>query len=111
MPSSSSTSSPVLSSVDVMRFAEHARQAKSANEAYLAAYPELQRLLADLVRACCVEQPADVRAFLKDYVRKYRAEDEERGQVPPDEGITAPGYQRAGVESGASLTLDDDDEE
>ena len=107
---------PVLSSVDVFRFAEQARQAKALNEAYLQAYPALKRLLFDVVRACVAARPADAVGFACEYVRRYDEREEDRGQVPRDEGITAPGYVRgaagaAGVEAGASLMLGEESDE
>ena len=112
MPSSAAK---VLSSVDVFRFAEQARQHKAANEAYLQGYPELKQLLFDLTRACLVEKPHDVRAFAADFVANYAPSEADKGQVAPDLGITAKGYVK-GLASGAlgggeSLELDDDDED
>jgi hypothetical protein len=101
---------PVLTSQQVFGFAEQARLAKAANEAYLATTPALARLLRDLVRACVVAQPADAAAFAREYVRRYDGAEPDRGQVAPDLGITAPGYVREGLAMD-SLALDEDEEE
>ena len=100
---------PVLSSAAVFAFAEQARLAKAANEAYLAASPALARLLADLVRACVQAQPRDARAFAAAYVARYRGDEPDRGQVPDDLGITGQGFLPGGLRSD-SLELDDDEE-
>jgi len=102
-------SGPVLTSAQVSAFAESARLAKAASEAYLATTPALARLLVDLVRACVAAQPEDAAAFACEYVRRYDGGEPDRGQVPPDLGITAPGYVREGLGAG-SLELGDDDE-
>ena len=101
---------PVLTSAQVFSFAEQARLAKAANEAYLATTPALTRLLVDLVRACVAAEPADAAAFACEYVRRYEPGEPDRGQVPPDLGITAPGYVREGL-GGGSLELGDDEED
>ena len=101
---------PVLTSQQVFGFAEQARLAKAANEAYLATTPALARLLRDLVRACVAAQPADAAAFAREYVRRYDGAEPDRGQVAPDLGITAPGYVREGLGMD-SLALDEDEEE
>jgi len=86
--SSSSSQPNILKGSDVKKFADAARLSKSSNEAYLQAFPELQRLCSDIVRACLEAQPTDVHAYVKNYVNRYAPTEEDKGQVDPDLGIT-----------------------
>jgi hypothetical protein len=90
---SSSSSAPILKGSDVKKFADAARLSKSSNEAYLQAFPELQRLCSDIVRACLEAHPSDVHEFIRIYVKRYRPSEEDRGQVDPDLGITGPSHE------------------
>jgi len=98
-------STPILKGSDVKKFADAARLSKSSNEAYLQAYPELNRLCGDIVRACLEAQPSNVHEFIRNYVQRYRPSEEDRGQVDVDLGITGPKKQKNDV----SLELDDEE--
>ena len=100
----SSSSTPILKGSDVKKFADAARLSKSSNEAYLQAYPELNRLCRDIVRACLEAQPSNVHEFIRNYVQRYRPSEEDRGQVDVDLGITGPKQQK----NDGSLELDDE---
>ena len=99
--SSNQKQTNILKGSDVKKFADAARLSKSSNEAYLQAFPELQRLCSDIVRACLEAQPTDVHAYVKNYVNRYAPTEEDKGQVDPDLGITEKKYD-------VSLELDDD---
>lgn len=101
-----SSSTPMLKGSDVKKFADAARLSKSSNEAYLQAYPELNRLCGDIVRACLEAQPSNVHEFIRNYVQRYRPTEEDRGQVDVDLGITGPKNQKKN--ENVSLELDDE---